>query len=457
VAGDASAVSPARLSVDVAVVGAGLSGLAAARALVDAGREVVVLEARERVGGRLLNATLGDGVTVDLGGQWVGSDHTRVQRLAAELGIEIFPQHGKGRNLLDVDGKRRRYRGTIPRVDPRGLWDLFVVRRRLHRLARAVGAEQPWTAERAVELDGESLAEWSERNVRSKIARDLMGLAARTVWGEASERLSMLHVLFYVAAAGSFDKLIDTEGGAQQDRLDGGAQLLPLRLADSLGERVRLGAPVRRIAQDEGGVRAVADGIEVEAARAIVAVPPAIAARIELVPLPPGRLQLAERLRPGALTKCMALYEEPFWRADGLSGESVTDAGPVTLTFDSSPRDGSAGVLLGFVGGPEARELAALPPGERRAPVLAGLERLFGPRAAQPVECAEQTWAEEEWSGGGPTSNFGPGGWTECGPDLREPSGRVHWAGTETATVWSGYMEGALQAGERVAAELLGH
>lgn len=445
----------AAISADVAVVGAGLSGLSAAQALVDSGREVVVLEARDRVGGRLFNATLGDGIVVDVGGQWVGSDHVRVQRLAAELGIEIFPQHGAGRNLLDLDGKRRRYRGTIPRVDPRGLWDLFVVRRRLHRLARAVGAEEPWAAEHAAELDEETLAEWCEHNVRSKIARDLLGLATRTVWGEAPEQLSMLHVLFYVAAAGNFDKLIDTEGGAQQDRLDGGAQLLPLGLAESLGDRVRLGAPVSRIAHDEAGVRVAADGVEVEAERVIVAVPPAIAARIEIDPLPPGRPELAERLRPGALTKCMALYEEPFWRGDGLSGEAVTDAGPVTLTFDSSPRDGSAGVLLGFVGGPEARELAALPVAERRAPVLACFERLYGPRAAQPLDYAEQTWSEEEFSGGGPTSNFGPGGWIACGPALREPAGRVHWAGTETATIWSGYMEGALQAGERVASEVL--
>jgi monoamine oxidase len=444
----------AQRSADVAVVGAGLSGLAAARALADAGREVVVLEARDRVGGRLYNATLGDGVTVDLGGQWVGSDHARVQRLAGELGIETFPQHGAGRNLLDVGGKRRRYRGTIPRLGLRVLWDIFVARRRFDRLARAVGAEQPWAAERAAELDGETLAEWCERNVRTEIARELIGLAGRTVWGTGPEELSMLHVLFYVSAAGGFDKLIDTEGGAQQDRLDGGAQLLPLGLAESLGDRVLLGAPVRRIAQSDDGVRVSADGVEVEAAHAIVAVPPAIAARIELDPLPSGRPELAERLRPGALTKCMALYEQPFWRVDGLSGEAVTDAGPVTLTFDSSPRDGSAGVLLGFVGGPEARELAALPPAERRAPVLACFERLYGPRAAQPLEYAEQTWSEEDWSGGGPTSNFGPGGWTECGPALREPSGRIHWAGTETATVWSGYMEGALQAGERAAAEL---
>jgi monoamine oxidase len=446
---------PSRLNADVAVIGAGLSGLRAARALADAGREVVVLEARDRVGGRLFNATLGDGVTVDLGGQWVGSDHVRVQRLAGELGIEIFPQHGDGRNLLDVGGRRRRYRGTIPRLGPRILWDVFVARRRIDRLAREVGAEAPWVAERAAEFDRETLAEWCERNVRTRVARELIGLAGRTVWGTGPEEISMLHALFYVAAAGGFDRLIDTEGGAQQDRLDGGAQLLPLGLAESLGERVRLGAPVRRISQSDAGVSIAADGIEVEAERAIVAAPPAVAARIELDPMPAGRPQLAERLRPGALTKCMALYEEPFWRADGLSGESVTDAGPVTLTFDSSPRDGSAGVLLGFVGGPEARELAAMPAAERRAPVLACLERLFGPRAAQPLEYAEQTWAEEEWSGGGPTSNFGPGGWTACGPALREPAGRVHWAGTETASVWSGYMEGALQAGERVASEVL--
>lgn len=446
---------PSNLAADVVVVGAGLSGLSAARALADAGREVVVLEARDRVGGRLLNATLGDGVTVDLGGQWVGSDHVRVQRLAAELGVEIFPQHGAGRNLLDVGGKRRRYRGTIPRLGPRVLWDVFVARRRIDSMARAVGAEEPWAAERAAELDAETLAAWCERNVRTEVARELIGLAGRTVWGTGPEEISLLHALFYVAAAGSFDKLIDTDGGAQQDRLDGGAQLLPLGLAASLGDRVRLGAPVRGISQSDAGVRVVADGVEVEVERAIVAVPAAIAARIEFDPMPPGLPELAERLRPGALTKCMALYEEPFWRAGGLSGESVADAGPVTLTFDSSPRDGSAGVLLGFVGGPEARELAAMPPAERRAAVLACFETLYGPRASRPLDYTEQAWAEEEWSGGGPTSNFGPGGWTECGPALREPTGRVHWAGTETATVWSGYMEGALQAGERVAAEVV--
>lgn len=442
--------------VDVAIVGAGLSGLTAARALVEAGHEVAVLEARDRVGGRLLNATLGEGVQVDLGGQWVGSDHSRVQGLAADLGIGMFPQFGDGRNLLDVSGTRRRYRGTIPRLGLGVLWDIFVARRRIARLARGVGAEQPWAAERASELDGQTLADWCEGNVRTPIARELIGLAGRTVWGTGPEELSMLHVLFYVSAAGSFDKLIDTEGGAQQDRLDGGAHELALGLAASLRGRLRLGAAVRRIEQSDGGVKVFADGAEVEASQAIVALPPAIAARIEFEPaLPELRRRLAEQFRPGTLNKCVALYETPFWRDDGLSGEAVTDTGPATLTFDCSPRDGSAGVMLGFVGGPEARELAALSAVERRAAVLAGFERLYGPAAASPLDYAEQAWATEEWSGGGPTSNFGPGGWSECGPALREPVGRVHWAGTETATIWSGYMEGAMQAGERAVAEVL--
>jgi len=442
--------------VDVAVVGAGLSGLCAARAVVGAGREAVVLEARDRVGGRIVNATVGDGVQVDLGAQWVGARHPRVRRLAGELGLSLFPQHGGGRNLLDVGGRRRRYRGSIPWLGPRVLWDVLLARRRIAGLVRGVDPARPWDAARAAELDGQTLAEWCEQNVRTPVARELLGLAGRTVWGTGPEEISMLHALFYIASAGSFDELIDTEGGAQQDRVEGGAQGLALGVAAQLGERVRLGAPVRRIEQRGDSVLLAGEGFELEAGRAIVALPPALAAGIELDPPLPERRRLGERMRPGVPAKCLALYAEPFWRADGLSGESVTDAGPVTLTFDSSPRDGSVGVMLGFVGGPEARQMAGMGPEERRAAVLACFARLFGPRAAEPLGYAERLWSEEEWSGGGPTSNFGPGGWSECGPALREPSGRLHWAGTETATVWSGYMEGAVQAGERAAAEALG-
>jgi monoamine oxidase len=444
------------LEVDVAVVGAGMAGLSAARALRDAGASVAVLEARDRVGGRLKSAQLAGGLTFDVGGQWLGVGQDRLARLAESLGIRTFPTYAQGENLLLLHGRRRRYSGTIPKINPLVLLDLFWARRKVDRLSGRVAAEQPWAAPGASSLDAQTFHTWMRRHVRTRAARDLLAIAGRTVWGTDPDELSMLHVLFYVSGAGGIDMLFDTEGGAQQDRFDGGAHSVAARLAEGLGDAVRLSEPVERIEQGAGSIRVESRGLAVSCRRAIVAVPPALTTRIEFEPGLPGlRRQLAQHLPLGAITKCIALYETPFWREDGLTGEGVTDDGPVTLTFDNSPEDASAGALIGFVGGPDARALGRMPADERRRAVVGGLVRLFGERAAKPVDFVEQAWAEEQWSGGGPTSNFGPGGWTGFGPALREPFDRVHWAGTETATVWSGYMEGALQSGERAAAEVL--
>jgi len=436
----------------VAVVGAGLAGLSAARTLVGRGASVVVLEALDRVGGRTLNGELAGGVQVDLGAQWMGAHHLRLAELCDGLDIASFPTYGEGENLLDVRGRTRRYSGTIPRLAPHVLLDVFLARRRVDRLARSVGADAPWASPLARALDSQTFATWLRRNVRTRIARDLLAIAGRTVWGTGPAELSMLHVAFYVASAGGINRLFDTEGGAQQDRLVGGTQLVSVRMAEQLGDRVVLGAPVRRIEWRPEAVAVHADGLTVSARRAIIAIPPALTDRIAFSPPLPGlRRQLSQRMPLGTIAKCFAVYDEPFWRADGLSGEAVTDAGPVTLTFDSSPPSGSPGVLLGFIGGPDARDLLTLEPAERRAAALETFTRLFGPRAGEPIDFVEQSWAEQEWQPGGPTSNFGPGGWTGYGPALRAPVGPLHWAGTETATVWSGYMEGALQSGERAA------
>jgi len=284
----------------------------------------------------------------------------------------------------------------------------------------------------------------------------MLTIAGRTVWGAEPEELSLLHVLFYVACAGGLDPLLDTEGGAQQDRFEGGAQGLPLGLAGRLGEAVRLDEAVTAVEQEPYGVRVTARTVQVRAGRVVVAIPPALTGKIAMSPSSGARRQLAQRMPLGAIAKYQVLYDAPFWRDAGLSGEAVTDAGPVTLTFDNSPSDASSGVLLGFVGGADARRFARVSEGERRAAVIDGLRRLFGDQATRVVDYAERQWADEQWSGGGPTSNFGPGGWTGYGHLLRAPEGRVHWAGTETATEWSGFMEGALQSAERVVAEVLG-
>jgi monoamine oxidase len=440
----------------VIVVGAGLAGLMAARQLVAAGRDVLVVEARDRVGGRTANASIGAGKVTEMGGQWVGPTQDRVLALAQELGVETFPTYHEGRNLLELGGRLRRYKGTVPRLAPHVLLDIGRVRRKLRRAASRVPADAPWTAPKADQLDSQTLASWIRKAARTKKARNLLEIATGTVTGAGTAQLSTLWMLSCVSSAGSFDAMIDVEGGAQQDRFVGGSQRISQKLAEELGEAVVLSAPVRRIAQDGGGLDVEADGFQARAHRVIVAVPPPLASRISFAPSLGGRRdQLTQRMAHGALTKCAAVYPEPFWREQGLSGQAVSDGGAVTTTFDNSPPDGAPGVLVGFIAGAEAIRHARRSEADRRRVVLDCFERLFGEQAAKPGIYLETAWAEEEWSRGGPVCAFAPGALVPYGEALRQPAGRVHWAGAETATVWCGYMDGAVRSGERAAEEVL--
>jgi monoamine oxidase len=442
---------------DVVVIGAGLAGLAAARRLSARGAPVVVVEARDRVGGRVEGHDIGGGKVVEVGGQWIGPTQDRLAALAAELGVGTFPTHGQGHNLIEYGGKLRRYRGTIPRINPVVLLDVEQAQRRLNRLARSVPLGAPWEAAGAARLDGQTMATWMRRNLATRAGRMLLELGVEAVWAAQPEDMSLLHVLFYIHSAGSLELLFDTEGGAQQDRFAGGSQLVPARMAEELGEeRLVLGAPVRRIEHRRDGVTVHADGHVARGRRAIVAVAPTLAARIAYdPPLPGHRDQLTQRMPLGTVAKCMAIYDEPFWRADGLSGQGASERGPVRLTFDNSPPDGSPGVLLGFLEGRRARELGRLPGHERRAAVIDCFTRLFGARAATPDAYVERLWAEEEWTRGCYGCHMPTGAWTSYGPALRAPLGTLHWAGAEYAHVWNGYMEGAVRSGDAAAAEVL--
>jgi monoamine oxidase len=439
--------------VDCVVVGAGLAGLSAARALVAAGRSVLVLEARDRVGGRTLNAEIGDGKVVEVGGQWVGPTQHRVMALVRELGLETFPTHATGDNLVEYQGRLKRYRGAIPRINPLILADVGQAQARLDRMARQVPLDAPWTAPKAREWDQQTAWTWLRRNTRTAGARALIQIGIEGVWAAHPGDLSLLHLLFYIHSAGGFDTLISTEGGAQQDRIVGGSQRIALRVAEELGdERIRLGTPVRRIAQDARGVT-VGD---VRAARAIVAIAPALAGRIVYDPVLPGlRDGLTQRMPQGSVIKCHAVYDEPFWRRDGLSGQVTSETGPIKVAFDNSPPDGSPGVLLGFLEGDQARDLGAVDPDRRRGEVLACFARFFGTRAAEPLEYLEQDWSQEEFTRGCYAGYLPTGAWTRYGRALRAPIDRLHWAGTETATVWNGYFDGAVSSGERAAAEVV--
>jgi monoamine oxidase len=442
--------------VDVAVVGAGLAGLVAARDLLAAGLSVLVLEARDRVGGRLLNHTLKGGAVVEVGGQWVGPTQDRVLALAEELGVGLYPTYEEGEHFLAVNGAVKRYSGDDFALPEDALADVGETQQRLEEMASTVPLEEPWRAAQAAAWDAQTLDTWLVANANTEIGLGYWRTLVPALFSAEASEMSLLHFLFYCRSGGTIDRLVATHGGAQESRLEGGSQHLASRLAEQLGDVVRLGSPVRAIRQDDRGVEVTYNGGVVEAGRAVVAIPPTLAGRIRYSPaLPPLRDQLTQQVPMGYVIKVQIAYPEPFWRAEGLSGSVFSLDDEVSVIFDNSPPDLSCGVLLGFLEGAHARLAGRLPPQERKELILSVFAKFFGSRAANFDVYVEKDWATEEWSRGCYGGRFGTGVWTGYGEALREAVGRIHWAGTETAEIWNGYMDGAVRSGERAAHEVL--
>jgi monoamine oxidase len=445
---------------EVLVIGAGLSGLAAARALQASGVEVTVLEARSRVGGRTEGGATADGTPVELGGQWIGPTQTRMYALVDELGLETFPTFNTGEHVIQLGGSRSRmasHRGAVPKLNPFVLADLFQGMTRFKRLADRVPLDQPWAAPGARALDNQTFETWIVRTLRTRTARDYFRVATEAVFSAESGNLSALHALFYAHSGTDLEGLLSTDGGAQQDRIVGGSVLVSEAMAAGLGDRVRLDRAVRRIEQDGHRVSVTTRGGEVfDADRVIVTLPPTLAGRLEYHPiLPSWRDQLTQRLPAGSVIKLYAVYDEPFWRQEGLTGQAASDQGPIKVTFDNSPPSGRPGVLMGFMEANDGRAAARLPLAERRAAAVACFVRYFGPRAASPLEYIERDWMAEEFSRGCYGAHFTPGVWSDYGHALIQPVGLVHWAGAECSPVWNGYMEGAVRSGEQAAEDVV--
>ena len=339
-------------NADVVVVGAGFAGLAAARELDKRGRDVVVLEGRDRVGGRSSTTTIA-GIPVDLGGTFVGPTQDAVVAMAAELGCETVPTYSRGKNLIRWRGKVRAYRSTIPKLSIIELVDVSRIQWRFDRVSRRVPVDEPWKSPIAETLDSKTLDQWLRYVHASAGTRDLMAIMARVTWGCEPDAVSMLHAVRYVKAAGGLARMLDVKGGAQQDRFPGGTQQIAKRMAEELGPRVVLDAVVRSIERHTSGTLATlavtSDKGTVAAKAVIVAIPPEHRKGITFLPdLPPEYGKLAQHWPQGNLSKAYVAYETPFWRADGLSGEALSDEGPVFTTFDVSPGDDGPGHPAGL-------------------------------------------------------------------------------------------------------------
>jgi monoamine oxidase len=442
------------VEADVIIVGAGLSGMIAARSVLAAGLRPLVLEADSRVGGRILTEEVLPGVPVELGAQWIGDTHHRMFRLAAELGVQTFAQYDDGDTSYELDGS-----GVLREKDFRAkfageLAELERVLRRLDELAAEVPVEAPWLAPRAVEWDVITADTWYDEQNLSPVARTLLEICTVGILAVPTVEVSFLHLLFTIQTCGvTADLFAESEGGAQSTRFIGGTSEIPRRLAALIADHIVLDVPVQLIEHTADSVTVhCRGGLVARGRRVIVAVSPTLAGRIMYDPPLSGvRDQLTQRLPNGSAMKAFFVYGEPFWRTDGFNGQLISDVGPARMSNDTCLPGDDHGVILLFLEGDQARTFGRLPQDERRTALTAELVRHFGSKAARPEFYVDGEWSDRQWTRGCYNANHGPHVWTTYGPALAAPIGVIHWASTDTATHWSAYMEGAVDAGERAA------
>jgi putrescine oxidase len=440
---------------DVVVIGAGATGLTLATDLVKAGHTVTVLEARDRVGGRLRTETI-EGAVLELGGQWVSPDQTALIETLETLGLDTFERYREGNSIyVDASGTATEFTGDIFPTSPETQAEIERLINLLSALTDEVDPAAPWDHPRAIELDSQTFLSWLEENSTDPEARANVGLfIAEAMLTKPSHSFSVLAALLMAASAGGFQHLVDADYILDR-RVVGGLQQVPLRLAEGLGDSVILGAPVRSIHWTEDGVTVTADGVTVSAKRAVVAVPPNLYGRIEYIPaLPWERQQAHQHISLGLVIKMHLVYETPFWRQAGLSGTAFSPYQIVHEAYDNSGFEETTGTLVGFISGETADRMLSLDPAERRTQILASFASYYGPAALTPTVYFESDWVREEWTGGAYAASFDLGGLSRYGKTLRTPVGPLRFASSDIAAEGYQHVDGAIRIGHEVAAEL---
>lgn len=441
---------------EVIIIGAGFSGIAAARKLHQANIPFLVLEARDRLGGRVYTKQLSEDLYLDFGGQWIGPGQERMYQLCHEYGVEYFETYDLGFNILDLNSKAKKFRGLIPKLDVFSLINLDYVLKKLDKLAKSIPLESPWKHPKALKFDSISLAGFLESNCKTASSKKLVTLALETVFASELNEISLLHALFYFKSGRDLNTLINIKNGAQQHRIVGGMQSLIEKMAEPFKKNILFNKAVKKIIHKNENIIIMGDGFELNCKKIIMAIPPPLAAKLDFEPsLPVEKRQILDRIAMGQVGKCFMVYKKPFWREENFSGQAFADENsPFQAIFDCSPKDANYGIIMGFTIAKRAREFFSKSKEQRKVLMKTKLTEYFGQGASEPVLYEDFTMTDEAFIRGCYAGLYPTGAWTGFQDAYSSPVGNIHWAGTEASSDWFGYIEGAVRAGEKAAEQI---